>query len=146
MDIVTCEKVRKRMMLGEDEGIAAHLESCESCRQEAGSLRNLIAGLAASREVLPPAALDAVMRAAIRGPMWTWSPLRHPYAAIAMAVGALVVIVSGLTAWLVETPAAENSLAIILPAAFGYLALSSAATLPLLLQQRRAARLLEVDG
>ena len=146
MKTVTCEEARERMMLGEDAGLAAHLESCESCRQEAGSLRSLIEGLAASREVAPAAALDAAMRVAIRGPAGSWSPLRHPYAAVALAVGALVVLVSGLTAWLVETPLAERAIAVVLPAAFGYLALSSAATLPILLWRRRMGRLVEVNA
>jgi hypothetical protein len=145
MKTVTCEEARERMMLGEDEDLATHLESCESCRREAGALRGLIDGLAATREIEPPAALDAVVRAAISGPV-AWSPLRHPYAAVALAVGALVVLVSGLTAWLVETPLAERAIAVVVPAALGYLALSSAATLPILLWRRRTTRVLEVNA
>ncbi len=146
MDTMTCEEAREQMMLGEDEGVRGHLESCESCRREAVVLRGLTETLGASREVAPPAALDAAMRAAFRGPAGVWSPLRHRHAAVALAVGALIAIISALTGWLVETPLAERSLAVALPAVIGYLGLCSAAMLPVLLRHRRAARPQEVNG
>ncbi|MDX1388267.1 MAG: hypothetical protein R3344_03710 [Acidobacteriota bacterium] len=146
MDGMTCEDVRERLMLGENDGVGRHLESCEPCRQEAAVLRGLTETLGASREVVPPAALDAAIRAAFRGPAGAWSPLRHPHAAVALAVGALIAILSAVTAWLVETPLGENSLAVALPAVIGYLGLCSAAMLPVLLRHRRRVHLQEVNG
>lgn len=110
---MNCSDVRERLddwaegMLGEEEraGIAAHLETCEACRAEAGALASLLAAAAElPREIRPPRDLWAGIDARLDEPAvgGALSARRRPasglprWALIAAAL-ALIVVTAALS-------------------------------------------------
>jgi len=108
--------------------------------------RRIRAALAASAEIEPPSRTDAVVRRLL-----TELPLPSPFAlrpglAAGLAVAALFALVVGVAGAMAQAGAADAGPLLAVVAVGIYLALSAAATLPILLQARarRDAERLEV--
>lgn len=142
MSEAICTRVRAELALdgARRSGLArGHLESCEPCRAEAVRLERLIAALARDAEVEPSSELDQRLRRLIReaGPV---RPLLRPLLATGLAVASFVALVGGLAVGLTAAGAPDSGLQLAILAVSAYLAVSSAATLPLLLYRLSAAR------
>jgi hypothetical protein len=142
-----CSALRAALTAGErlDRLMAGHLESCAECRQEATRLERLLVLLRAEASVEPPPGIDAAVRdriasrgVAARGPI-------RPFLATGLAAAALLALVSGVAAALAQFGAAEHGPGLAVTLFGTYLAISAAATLPLLhLRTRRISALREV--
>jgi len=138
----TCTRVRAELALDgarRSDLAREHLSSCESCRGESVRLDALIALLARDAELEPSPGLDLRLRQLIRetGPV---RPLLRPLLATGLAVASFVALVGGLAVGLTAAGAPDSGLQLAILAVSAYLALSSAATLPLLLYRLSAAR------
>lgn len=144
MSDTICTRVRRELALAESrpsELARAHLEACASCRGETARLERLIAALSRDAEVKPPAELDRRLRRLIReaGPL-PMRPLIRPLLATGLAVASFLALVGGLAAGLAAAGATESGLQLAILAVSAYLAVSSAAMLPLLVYRASAAR------
>lgn len=144
MSETICTRVRTELALAESrpsELARGHLEACPSCRVEAARLERLIAALSREAEVEPSAELDRRLRRLIRkaGPMPV-RPLIRPLLATGLAVASFLALVGGLAAGLAAAGATEAGLQLAILAVSAYLAVSSAATLPILLYRTSSAR------
>ena len=142
MSDATCTRVRAELALAEpcrSELARAHVASCATCRGEAVRLERLIVALSRDAEVEPSIELDLRLRRLIReaGPV---RPLLRPLLATGLAVASFLALVGGLAVGLAAAGATDSGLQLAILAVSFYLAVSSAATLPLLLHRLSAAR------
>jgi len=137
-----CEETRRRLALGEretDVGLREHVASCAPCREEAAQLAGLLSRLAEDVEIEPGQDVDRRVREWILDaparPRWALNPT----IATGLAAGSLLALLSAAAGALVQGGPEGLGLAPAVLAVTAYLALSSAATLPLLLFRRARA-------
>jgi len=134
-----CERLRAVLTGGETPTgeAAAHLERCAGCRGEAARLERLLDALGGGATLEPPAMLDRAVREALGRHEAPRRLLIRPFTAIGLAAAAFIALVVALGGTLAEAGAAEYGPAIAALAATAYLAISAAATIPLLLLRTR---------
>ena len=97
------------------------------------SADRLIRALAASAEVEPHPALDRRVRALLSGRGSAARPILRPFTALGLSAASLLALVVALALVLAGAGAAEQGPSLALLLTVAYLAVSSAATVPLLL-------------
>lgn len=128
-----CEEIRRSLALGETEGIGGHLATCETCRREAELLELVAATLQEDAVRTPPERLDRLVRGRIAG-----APV-PVFGTVGIALAALLALVCGAGALLAERGLAERGVLTAAVVVAIYLAVSAAATLPILIGRGSAA-------
>ena len=138
MDNNICEEVRGWLSHGEDvrpQHVSRHLAACVDCRREAARVEHLLRLLAEDAEAEPSARLDRTVRAMLLEQA-AQRPFSRAGMAAGLAVAALLSMLAALSTVLAEAGAAEKGPVVALILVMIYLALSSAAAVPLLLSKR----------
>jgi anti-sigma factor RsiW len=132
-----CEPVRRALALGErDPSVEAHVTSCEACAREARRLETLFRALGEDASIAPAPALDRRMRRWIAEATRGSRGRLRPLVATGMAAAGTIALTAGIGSALAETGAAEHGVVIGMMVVAAYCAVSSAATLPVLLLAR----------
>jgi len=97
----------------------------------------VLANLAESRSISPSAQLDRTVRALLAGGDSAGAPFPRPLVAAGLGTAACLALVAALSVGLAGAGAAENAPLLAVLAVSAWLAVSAAATLPLVLFQRR---------
>jgi len=97
----------------------------------------VLANLAESRSISPSTQLDRTVRALLAGDTGAGAPCSRPLVAAGLGAAACLALVSALSVGLAGAGAAEDGPLLALIAVSSWLAISAAATLPLVLFQRR---------
>ena len=141
-----CTEVRRRIALGEAIGVTPHLERCPGCQSDAARTHALLGALTAGAALSPPVTLDERVRRLIAGTNPAPKSVLSPAPALALAALWVAGIAVTLTFVLSATWLGERAPAIALFLVVGFLVISAAAMLPLLLLRpsRMSARELEV--
>ena len=137
--IGVCDEVQTLLALGEavqEHRLQVHLQDCLSCRDAAKSLAQVKHGLALATEIEPPLELDRLVREALAERPLVTGLLLRPGMAAGLAVAALFALIVTVSTVLAQAGAAEMGPFLGVAAVWIYLALSFAATLPLLLQTK----------
>ena len=142
-----CADVRAGLAAGERLGgrLTRHLESCADCHEEAERLGRVLQLLQADASIDPPATLDQRVRAWIGSTRPTPRPVIRPFLAAGLGAASFIALIAGTAGLMAQAGAAEYgpTLAVLLGGV--YLAISSAATLPLLVRMRPNRSLGEVS-
>jgi len=132
-----CLALRRRLVESErplTRRSSRHLERCADCRTERRLLLAIRQQLATAAEIPPSPELDDRMRRLLAvAPILAGSTLR-PALATGLAVAAWIAFVGGAGSWLAAAGAIEMGPVYVGIGACAYLALCSAASLPLLLR------------
>ena len=136
---IDCDEALLQLELGDEPtaGTERHLQHCESCRIEADRLQTVFSNLAGSRSISPSPLLDRTVRALIAGDGGAGVPFPRPLVAAGLGAAACLALVAALSVGLAGAGAAENGPLLAVLAVSAWLAVSAAATLPLVLFQRR---------
>ncbi|HXV75926.1 MAG TPA: hypothetical protein VD788_06350 [Candidatus Polarisedimenticolaceae bacterium] len=110
-----------------------HLRDCRSCREFAGRIEALSRELARTREIQPPPSLDRRLRSMLAEHRRVARALLRPAIAAGIGVAALLAFTLWVAASLAQAGAGESGPLIAVVLAWAYLALSAAATMPVLL-------------
>lgn len=136
MSDLTCENARLLLSLGEP-GAEPHLVQCRSCRNEAERLAPILGALRKRPAVEVPARLDNAIRAMLAGPpAETGSRINLPIA-LSLATAATLALIAGFMITLLNMYPASHAIARGLVLAAAHVAITSVATLPLLLRRIR---------
>jgi predicted anti-sigma-YlaC factor YlaD len=138
MPELTCAEAKSRLALGHaiPEEVAEHLARCSACRDEAASLSALFRGLAASAEVEPAPIVDEQIRRLLQGAHAGHPGVLRPVTALGLALASTMALATVLAFALAQSGAAEQGVVAAGAVVLTYLALSSTATLPILLYRR----------
>jgi len=135
MSAPTCSELRERLALGLSVAgglYATHLAYCKGCREEAVRTERLLDAIAEDARIEPPPELDGRLRRLL---LETPIPARlSRVSAAGLAVAAFLALFFTLAVALAEAGAAEDGLFQAFRIAMGYMAVSAAVTLPLLLK------------
>jgi hypothetical protein len=146
-----CDQVQLLLALGEpivDPTLREHFADCAPCAAAAREFGQLSSGLAAVAEIEPPARLDRLVREHLSdAPLPGWLGLR-PGLATGLAAAAFLALVAAAAVFFAQAGAAEMGPVLAVVGASIYMALSFAATLPLLFhgRMRQWRRRTEVNG
>lgn len=143
----SCDEVRvlaSERRHGRAPEVAEHVAGCAACRVELARLDELLDLVSSTAEVDPPAALDRRVRSLLAEPAAALRPVLRPALAISLAAAALLSFGLALTTFLAEAGAAGQAPLIASTVIWIYLAFSSTASLPILLNRRMRVR--EVSG
>lgn len=136
----SCEDTRRRLALGERAEVTRHLAACAACRLEAERLQSVLSAIAVDAELAPPERLDTEIRRLLLST--SSRPVLRPVLALGLAVAGILALVTALGGALAAAGGAEEGLILVVSLAATYLAVSSAAAVPLLLCFRRQHSLL----
>lgn len=124
------------LALGEADRVERHLNRCPGCRREAERIAALVGDLARGAEEAPPAGLDRKVCAALAAPPRIRRPVLMPLPAVLLSLTALGTIAVVLSQALGGTAVGDLAPIVTYVLIAVYLAVSSAALLPVLLQGR----------
>jgi len=144
----TCDRARRELALGDDAVSAetrGHLSDCAPCRAEGRSLDVVRLRLRATAEIEPSERLDRSIRNLL-GDTVDARPFPRPLVAGGLAAAGLLALVTGLAGVLAQNGAAERGVPLALGLVAVYLAVSSAAALPLLFSPRLRAVLRDEEA
>jgi anti-sigma factor RsiW len=133
-----CDRVRDELALDErplSTETRTHLAACAACRKESAALVALHEGLRRTAIAEPSPEVDLRMRRLLLG-HGAGRPFASPLVAGGVAAGGLLALVTGLASLLVGTGAVEQGVPVAVAIITSYLAISSAAALPLLFSRR----------
>lgn len=143
MPETVCEQIQQRIALGESQDsaeIASHLQSCEACRHEAARLGAVLTLLAEDAEAVVQPELDRQVRSMIgEAPVAGRSYLR-PRLAIALAAIALLAGIIAVVGFVTRGASAQEDCFRAFAIVWTYLAISSVATLPILIHKKVLVR------
>lgn len=129
-----CVATRERLALGEEEALSMHLRRCPSCRSEAEVVRRILSALVVTDlEVQPPLRLDAAIRARFKVAMSGRRAVLRPAPAIAMALAAVGALCAALSVAFAAAGQGALSGSLGAGATALYLAVCTAATVPILI-------------
>jgi predicted anti-sigma-YlaC factor YlaD len=131
-----CRETRRLLALGEADRVEGHLTRCPECRLEAERIADLVRDLERGAEQTPPAGLDRTVRAALAAPRRIRRPVLLPLPAVLLSLTALGTLAVALSQALEGTAVGDLAPFVTFILIAIYLAVSSTALLPVLLQGR----------
>jgi hypothetical protein len=131
-----CTEVKRRLALGERDGVGEHLAACAGCRREAARLETVVSLLGCDEPAEIPAGLDReIRRMILEGPVPA-RPGINPLAAMGLASASLLAVIGGLAAAVAEGGSGAMGPVWVALGSCAYLALCSVLMVPVLARWR----------